>query len=424
MFISIKIFMLSMKLASGKPEKRVQAVTQLGEIGDKRTSPYLKSALRDREVAVQIAATKAIVQARDHSLCPQLLQVALDAHKDIMLRKSTAMAFLQLHGCFKNNIDRIIVCLLAPDVRSQEDVFDSDGYGHLMRGKMPVLPLSEIDRAKLGQDSDIALHELTSGSEKGKTLAAWILGEIGDRRAIQPLESIVMKKPEEVTGSSIAAKQSVWALGELGSAAINSIKAALRSPTTAARIQALLVLEKHITSRTERESISESILELIASESAHESAHDNLLKNSVVFEALRIMSNMDIKDNRAINCLIIALSNPTLCQKDNSDATDNLAGFLAKLGDEQAVVPLMNLTLNSTCHARGAYLALLTIVKRCIKTLPVEILNAVRKMGTVSVEQGVGGPDPGDYGIHLIELDCSEVKTLASKELRGRTGGI
>ena len=221
-------------LGSEDPDARSEAARALGELGDRRAVEPLSGILSDVSQDVRRTAAEALGEIGDNRAIKQLLGMFTDQSGDV--RKAAHEALRKLGVTHDELLEGHLAALGSedPDVRSEA----ARALGELgdRRAVEPLFELlfdatHEVRRSvagslqKFGIDRrqlvDVYIKALSHRSTGGLNAAAEALGELGDSRAVEPLCALLNSGDAEVFCYTAIAN----ALGELGDArAIKPLK--------------------------------------------------------------------------------------------------------------------------------------------------------------------------------------------------------
>lgn len=155
---------------------------------------------------------------------------------------------------------------------------------------------------------------------------------------------------------------------------------------------------------------SEEILELMnilkkGSPGYHSS---DFCSNSISYfeDIIDILGNVKVASRQLIDLLIEALNGNLYVRRDAALA-------LGKVGDSSAIRPLVELALENKCSPYADVEAIEMILYRDIRNISTNDLKSI-----IEMPQTLIGYSGGNFG--PFEVDCTEIKKLASEELRRR----
>jgi HEAT repeat protein len=251
---------LTARLKDQNPHVRAAVVRALGDMGNRTVTPQILPLLRDDDSFVRGAAAEALGKLGDRSAIFPLIQ----------LLGGEAVA-----GAATKDQDGIVI-------GNQKDSFLTElSRETVIDRKAGAIKALGVLRATEALDPLID-HGLKSGDAKLQALSAYALGQIGDKRAVVPLEDTIMPfynaaimettgpiintgentVPDDVrrsTEEKIRVRASVvWALGQIGDpAAESTLLKAAEDNNSLVRDQAVEALQK-LKERQERQALEET----------------------------------------------------------------------------------------------------------------------------------------------------------------------
>ncbi len=192
-------------LGSDDREVRIQAMGVLGAVGGPRATRALGLALRDKDSHMRRAAAEALAQAADVRTCDVLVPALED--EDFQVREAVAAALARI-GWKPAGITQC--AQLAVARRDWETVtkLGSIGVNVAIEGLAHAslrAAVSDVLR-QMGEEAVKPLmHTVCSGHTTVRSLAAELLGEIGDARAIPSLEAAIGDADDAVREAALEA---------------------------------------------------------------------------------------------------------------------------------------------------------------------------------------------------------------------------
>jgi HEAT repeat protein len=171
------------------------AINALGDIKDKKAVEYVvEKGLKSEYISIRDAAIKALGKIKDSRAMKSLVILMHDENEELRVRKEAAQALGNIGG--KEAVLGLIATLDSGTVEFSESIAQE----LVKLGETSVMPLI----AKLSGDNERIMWK-----------AATILGEIGDKRAAEPLIALLLddSKEECDRGNYVAT-----ALGKIGDA--------------------------------------------------------------------------------------------------------------------------------------------------------------------------------------------------------------
>ncbi len=177
---------LLVKAAQSKdPLQRWGAVAALGETGDPKAVPILLQALKDDDENVRAVACASLGKLRYEEAAPQLVRALADKSERVQAHAEWAL----------ENIGKKAIPAIMDEAKN-------------MATKLRAFRL--LGRLKANLAVPLLIEGLKDRKPEIRSMAAWALGEIGDRRAISALEASLDDKAVEVR------REAATALGKLG----------------------------------------------------------------------------------------------------------------------------------------------------------------------------------------------------------------
>jgi HEAT repeat protein len=218
---------LLVALRDNKAEVRRAAATTLGAVPDPKALPPLLAAMQDQDSSVRSEATLSIDRLRDRRALPALFVALKDQNNEV--RWHAALGLYGLHRAGVSlPVDTFLEALEDPEPEVREWAAIILGE---IGGKRAVEPLI-LHLALFGSQSRVS-----PGSDQSLACAALALGRIGDRRATAPLLPLLANEDPDVR------RDAGWALGLLGDPkAKEPLLAALNGPDPRTHLPAALAL--------------------------------------------------------------------------------------------------------------------------------------------------------------------------------------
>jgi HEAT repeat protein len=219
--IELTIYDYLNHLQSDNPDVRRNAAWNLGRFRDFTVIDPLIAALKDEDTSVRVRVVESLGNLRDERVVEPLIETLSDTDADVRARAASALGnqrdlravdTLLTHITDPTDSVRMAVVEalgLLPDVRSVVPLvnvmlndFDENTRYSASRGLIQIGGAAVVDTL---------LESLTIAGVGGKLYIAEILGQLYDRRAIEPLRELLTDEDQAVQETAR------WALKQLKS---------------------------------------------------------------------------------------------------------------------------------------------------------------------------------------------------------------
>jgi len=208
-------------LKSEDPKQRRMAAEMLGIIGNPGAFPELMEALEDEDAAVRANAAEALGKIRDPGAKPALINKLRDPSDDVRINAALALGVMGV-----DEQEFTIILGMLREGSQEEKGSAAIALGALQRTEA-VQPLIESLEScnsdvmvnigwaltNIGKPAVPALIEVLKNADPyTRTFAAYLLGEIGDAKALPALREVAQNYPVKEVRD--AAKEAVAAITE------------------------------------------------------------------------------------------------------------------------------------------------------------------------------------------------------------------
>jgi HEAT repeat protein len=191
-------------LKSGEPKQRRMAAEMLGIIGNPGAFPELMEALDDTDAAVRANAAEALGKIRDPGAKPALINKLKDPSEDVRINAALALGVIGV-----DEKEFTIILGMLREGSQEEKGSAAIALGALQRTEA-VQPLIEALEScnsdvmvsigwaltNIGKPAVPALIGVLKNADPyTRTFAAYLLGEIGDAKALPALREVAQKYP-------------------------------------------------------------------------------------------------------------------------------------------------------------------------------------------------------------------------------------
>lgn len=208
-------------LKSEDPKQRRMAAEMLGIIGNPGAFPELMEALDDEDAAVRANAAEALGKIRDPGAKPALIDRLRDPNDDVRINAAMALGVI---GVDEQELNIILGMLRKGSQEEKGSAAVTLGALQKTEAVQPLIDALESCNADvmvsigwalttIGKPAVPALIEVLKNADPyTRTFAAYLLGEIGDAKALPALREIAQKYPVKEVRD--AAKEAVEAITE------------------------------------------------------------------------------------------------------------------------------------------------------------------------------------------------------------------
>ncbi len=208
-------------LKSEDPKQRRMAAEMLGIIGNPGAFPELMEALEDEDAAVRANAAEALGKIRDPGAKPALINKLKDPSDDVRINAALALGVI---GVDEQEFNVLLGMLRGGSQEEKGSAAIALGALQKTEAVKPLIEALESCNAdamvsigwaltNIGTPAVPALVKVLKNADPyTRTFAAYLLGEIGDAKALPALREVAQKYP--VKEVKEAAKEAIAAIKE------------------------------------------------------------------------------------------------------------------------------------------------------------------------------------------------------------------